>query len=263
MTLLPPAVAGTLRYETRLVLRRKGLWLSLIPLTLLMLLLILSSEKVSGLADPVARVGNTALLLSIFGTPGVAVILTDQFAAARRPGIADLLDATPAGGTTRMLGTLIGPLLVVLTPVLALLFVLSAWWSVAALELEPLFGAAIAALTVIVPGALALTSFAALLGVLLPSVVARIVVVVTWFWATVATPSLVPVPTITGTLFSPAGGYPAAGWLHVDPVWAHRFRTDPLGPAVTTPAILSNIVLVLLLAAIFFALSRQLVGRRS
>ncbi|BCJ44151.1 hypothetical protein GCM10010168_09640 [Actinoplanes ianthinogenes] len=262
MTLLPTAVTGTLRYETRLVMRRRGLWLSLIPLTMLMLLLVLVSQKVAGLADPVARIGTTALVLSIFGTPGVAVTLTDRFAVMRRQGIADLLDATPAGSGTRMLGTLAGPLAVVLAPAALMLILLGVWWSITAATPAPLLAAAAAVLTVILPGALALTSLAALLGLLLPAVVARVIVVVTWFWATVLTPSLVPVPTITGSLLSPAGGYPAAGWLHADPVWAHRFHDGPLSPAVTGPAILANLALVLLLAAAFFTIARLVAGRR-
>jgi ABC-2 type transport system permease protein len=262
MTLLPTAVTGTLRYEARIVMRRRGLWLTLVPLSLLMLLLVLVSQKVSGLPDPVARIGAAALVLSVFGTPGVAVALIDRLVVARRSGIADLLEATPASGTARMLGMLVGPLAVVLAIPALLLTVLGVWWSVSAGSPAPLLAAVAGLLAVILPGALALTALAALLGLVLPSVVARIVVVVVWFWATVLTPSLTPVPTVTGTLLSPVGGYPAAGWLHADPVWAHRFADGPLSPAVTGPAILTNIALVLLLTAAFLTPARLLIARR-
>lgn len=92
------------------------------------------------------------------------------------------------------------------------------------------------------------------MGLLLPLPLARILVLVIWVWATIFNSSIIPLPTITGTVLSPLGDYAAAGWLGAD-------RFEPAGAAALSPATTAgtaalSIVALLGMSAVLFALAR-------
>jgi ABC-2 type transport system permease protein len=83
---------------------------------------------------------------------------------------------------------------------------------------------------------------------------------VVWLWACHFPPSFSPVPTPTGTVLSPLGGYPLVAWAHAPEVWAAREGTGALRPAPGDPAALLNVALVLATAAACYTLG-HLVAR--
>ncbi|MGH3570178.1 MAG: hypothetical protein ACRDRH_30055, partial [Pseudonocardia sp.] len=221
MTVRMSALAGTVVHEARMAMRGRVLWLSMVPAVLLSVLLGLGSPAVGGLADPVARIGAWAMLLTTFCSIALAVALADRFSRLQRsaqPGLAELLESTPGSRSVRMLGTLAGPVAVGLGPVAVLLALVCVGTAVTEGNAGPvLFAGLVALITVVVPGALAATALAALLALLVPVAVARVAVVAVWFWSTHLNSELLPVPTLARTVFSPLGGYPAAAWLHAAP----------------------------------------------
>lgn len=252
MTGLSPALTGTVRYEIVMALRRRALWLSLLPLGVLALLLGFGSPGLTGIADPVSRIGQSTLMVNAVGSIAVAIALADRMASQRMAGLRELIAATPAGGPARAAGVVLGPWSVALLPVALVLLVLGAVVSATAGSPAPLLTAVIGLLVVVVPGSLVLTAFGNLLGVLLPVPAARVLVLPVWYWATALSP-LIPVPTVAGTVLSPGGAYPAAAWLGARPPagpdgWLH--------PAPSSAAAVLSIAITVGIAVALFLLAR-------
>ena len=204
-------LSGVLRYEALTALRQRLLWVILCPLAILIALAAATSPAAADARDGGAAVAVVALAVSALYTLGVAVALADCV-ARQREGFGELLDTTPTGPSRRLLGTIAGPLAVALVPAAGVVVLAGVASSIGDGSLAPLRIAVVAFLTTVLPGAWALTALAVLLGLVVPLVVARIATVALWCWATLATPGLLPLPTITGTILSPLGGYPAVVW---------------------------------------------------
>ncbi|MFI9050789.1 hypothetical protein [Streptomyces sp. NPDC053427] len=255
------ALIVTLRYEALMAVRRKAVWAAVLPLALLSLLLAATSPVVTGHSDPAARCGAAAVLVNTLCTLGVGLALTDRLRRSLEArGMPELLTATPAGLLARTTGTLIGPLLTALAPVVALFLLYGTVISVTAGSAAPIASTVIALAVAVLPAALLVTAFAGLLGVLMPVAAARAVTVVVWLWALHFPPRFSPLPTATGTVLSPLGGYPLAAWAHAPEIWANRQGTGPLRPEVTDATALLNLALVLAMAAACYALG-HLVAR--
>ncbi|MFJ9847975.1 hypothetical protein [Streptomyces sp. NPDC101150] len=255
------ALLVTLRYEALMAARRKAVWAAVLPLALLSLLLAATSPVVTGHSDPAARCGAAAVLVNTLCTLGVGLALTDRLRRSLEArGMPELLTATPAGMLARTTGTLIGPLLTALAPVVGLFLLYGAVISVTAGSAAPLASTVIALVVAVLPAALLATAFAGLLGVLMPVAAARAVTVVVWLWALHFPPRFSPLPTATGTVLSPLGGYPLAAWAHAPQIWANRQGSGPLRPEVSDATALLNLALVLAMAAACYALG-HLVAR--
>ncbi|MEU8568896.1 hypothetical protein AB0C51_11125 [Streptomyces pathocidini] len=249
------ALVWTIRYEALMAARRKAVWAAVLPLAALSLLLAATSPVVTGLPDPAARVGAAAVLVNTLCTLGVGLALADRLRRGLEArGMAELLSSTPTGRLPRTTGALLGPLLTALVPVAGLLLFFGAVMSAFDESAAPLGGAALALLVAVVPAALLVTAFAGLLGVLMPVAGARAVTVVVWLWALHFPPKFSPMPTATGTVLSPLGGYPLVAWGHAPEVWAAREGAGPLRPEAGDAAAWLNLALVLLMAVVCFAL---------
>ncbi len=77
-----------------------------------------------------------------------------------------------------------------------------------------------------------------------------------WIWATVFNPTLLPVPTLTGTMFSPLGRYPAAAWLHTSPTGATYGADGVLRPAVHGGTAALSLLVLLAVTLALLALAR-------
>jgi ABC-2 type transport system permease protein len=219
-----PGLGATIRYEATLALRQRVLWLSLLPLTALIMLLSGFPDGRNRTAES-AVIGDTALLINFLGSLGIAIVLADRLAGQRKPGLRELFGAMPAGGWIRSVGVLLGPWLVASFPSALVLLTMGGWLTIATGDPTLSVAAVVGLLTIVVPGSLLLTVLANVAGMLLPSTVVRVLLVPLWYWATVLTP-LIPVPTVARTVLSPLGDYQAAQWLdvaqaHQDGGWLH------------------------------------------
>ncbi len=270
MNFLPVGMRAAMNYEFRMAVRRRVLWLAVLPLLLLAVLIALTSPGITGLAGADAKVGTWAVIVNIFTSVGLGVVLADRFARTQRLGLGELLSATPASVTGRMVGALFGSLAAGLAPVAV------APVAVATLAVVPLMllndpggilaspgWAAMALVTVILPASLLVTVAAATAALVLPLPLARVLTVLVWFWATVFNAAIVPLPTPTGTLISPLGDYVAAGWMHGDELWAGRGAPALLSPAVSAATAALNLAVIALLTVCLFAAARAIVARRA
>ncbi|MGW1145064.1 hypothetical protein ACWD6I_08370 [Streptomyces sp. NPDC002454] len=240
----------TLRYEALMAARRKVVWGAVLPLALLSVLLAATSPVVTGHSDPGARIGAAAVLVNTFCTLGVGLALADRLRRdVEGRGMPDLLAATPAGPLVRTVGSVAGPLLTALVPLVVPFLSYAALLSVTEGSATPLGAAAVSLAAAVLPAAVLVTAFSGLLGVLLPVAAARTLTVVLWLWACHFPPAFSPVPTATGTVLSPLGGYPLVAWVRAPEVWAAREGTGPLRPEAGAAAAALNVALVLAMAA--------------
>ena len=252
--LLGPALTGSLRYEALMAARQRGLWVATVPLVGLSLLAAVASPSLNGLRETSAQIGAWAVVINLFSTLGLAVALADRFARARRRGLPDLLDATAARPAVRMIGGLLGSLGAALIPVTVAMLTVGAGFAVDRRDPSALGWALLALLVVIVPAALVATAFAATLGLLVPVPLARVLVVGAWGWATVWNTSILPAPTVTGTVLSPLGDYTAHGWLGAPALYAGHGAAvlsppvTPTSAAIALAALLGATVVLLVLA---------------
>jgi ABC-2 type transport system permease protein len=258
----PAAFRAAGRFEFRMAVRSRALWVSVVPLLGLATLLMITSPATTGAQTPAARAATWAMLANLIVTPGVGTALADRFLRLRASGLGELLAATPSGLLGRMAGTLTGGLAASLAPALAVLltFSLAGTFLDGAPLLPPLMVGAI--VVVLLPGAVLLAAAAAALGLVLPLPLARVLVVLGWFWLTVFNTSIVPLPTATGTVLSPLGDYAGAAWFGADPLWAGDGPWAAISPAPTTAAALINLSVQLGLAAAFLLLARTALLRR-
>lgn len=261
-TVVSRTLVATAWYEARMSARGRMLWWALTPLTLLAVLLALTSEQVVGSDDPVRRVAETAIVFSLLCTIGVAVGLADRLTVHRRSGLSDLLDATAAHGSVRLVGSFLGSVGVALTVPLIGFGALTVTIAVDTGSVSALLAGLVAAVVIILPASVVLTSFATLLGVLLPAAFARVITVVVWVWATVVNPTILSVPTVTGTVLSPLGRYPAAAWLHASPTGATYGVDGLLRPVVTSGTATLQIGAMFVLAAVLLTLTHLRLAAR-
>jgi ABC-2 type transport system permease protein len=260
--LLGPALTGSLRYEALMAARQRGLWVATVPLVALSVLLTALSPSLNGLRETSAQIGAWAVAINLFSTLGLAVALADRFARTRRRGLPDLLDATAARPAVRMAGSLLGSLGAALVPVSLAILVVGVGFAVDRRDPAALGWALLALLVIIVPAALVAATFAATLGLLVPVPLARVLVVGAWLWATVWNTSIIPVPTITGTVLSPLGDYTAHGWLNAPTLYAGH-GTALLSPPVTATSAAIALAALLAATAVLLVLARALRAART
>lgn len=257
---LRPVLGATLRYEARMALRQHVLWFAVLPLSLLAL--VVAWRTPAQITDGVRHVGEVVLVTGLLCTLGIGVALADRMARELRPGMGELIATTPGTAWARLLAQLAAPLAVALVVPFLVVMVCAVPAAVAEGGVRPLAAALAAFATILVPGAVALTALACLLGVLFPLGLARLAAAGVWLWSTIASPPLMPLPTPTGTLLSPVGGYPAAAWFGEQAVWANRELTGPLSPDVGTGTALANLAVLVGLTALFLALAGLVAARR-
>lgn len=252
--LFPPAVTGTVRYEFLMAARARLLWIAVAPLIVLAALFAALAPQPPD-ASSASIIASWALTLSLIATLGPGVALADRFARLRTLGLGELLATSPVSTTVRMAAALGASLAAALVPAASLLLVVGAVVAISHRDIAALGWALTAIVAVVVPAALALVTFAVAAASILPVIFVRVSVVMVWVWATIFNTALVPIPTITGTLFSPLGDYVTTAWMHGARLWAGRGWT-PLAPEPSAATAWLNLAAVAALSAVFFAVAR-------
>lgn len=236
-------------YEIRTSIRTRMLWIAGIPLACLGLLLAFTAHRAN--ASPTGHVADAAVMMNLLAGLGLSLAAADRFRCQHRPGLADMLKATPGSPLARLIGTLVGSVAATLVPMAVALLIFGAVTAESRESFSAL-GASLAAIPLIlIPGGFAVAALSALAGLVLPVIVARIAVIVVWGWATVLNSRTVPLPTISYSVFSPADGFPAAAWLGGS-------RNDAVlnGTAVSGLDAALNILIAIACAVAFLVIAR-------
>jgi ABC-2 type transport system permease protein len=248
---------GALRYEFRMQIHRLALW---IPFAFFLLVLF----GILLIAPPNARTALTQL--SKFSMRAViinwtnelntilpilfGVLLADRLPRDRKTHVEELLTTLPGSSAARLSGKYLGTVLATLMPILivyfsGLLYILINTGNFTAL---PWGLAAIA--SVILPGLLFIGAFSIACPLFIWTPVYQFLFVGYWFWGNLFPPDTA-IPTLSGTILTPVGGYPASAFFKAD-FLANTHGQIP--PATISEALASIILLILISILVIFAL---------
>ena len=236
-------VGGALRYEFRMQVRRLALWIPFLFVAVVLLL----SGAVHDLQVNTAHLALTPLVVNWTYDlnqvlPVIAgVLLADRLTRDRRTHIEELLNTLPGALSARIVGKYLGCALATLLPMLLLYglgigAVFAGNRNVQVLPLALAAGSAI-----MVPGFLLVSACSLAVPRVLWLPAYQVLFVAYWFWGNVLNPSN-GIPTMSTTLFTPVGGYMAAGLFHV--------AVSPVGAVSEALGVTSLLVLVGMAAAV-------------
>jgi hypothetical protein len=240
------------RYELRMQLRRKALWIAFGLVSAIALPLLGPTpwrlEPTTPLPEVVAQ---WSLALSLFHPVVFGCLLADRLARARRLHIEELAATTPSTPGTRLLATYLGATTATLLPVgavwaLGVGVTAVRWgdWSAVPLGLA-------AFVTVNLPGLLFIAAFSLVCPLALSLPLYQFLFIGYYMWGNWIGPSW-GIPTISGTWLTPAGGYAASGLFDA--------RLIHGGQATTSDA-LASIALLLAVAAAVLVVARWWLSR--
>ena len=257
------ALRGVVGYELRMQVRKRSLWLVLAALIALELVSAGSNFPTQLPAGtPLGQVmGSWALALNVIAPVGVGALLADRLVRDRRLGVEDLLAGLPVGSGTRLWGKYLGTLAASMLPI-ALAMLAAAGYEAAQRGSVATFGWAVLAFAgVNVPGLAFVAAFALLVPAVISAPLFRVLFVGYWFWGNLVNPDLLP--TLTGSLLTPLGDYPAAGLFGADRLWASWPGLAPLlRPHISAGSGAASIGLLLAIAALVLLTGQVLLARR-
>ncbi|OHV74716.1 hypothetical protein [Pseudofrankia sp. BMG5.36] len=270
-------LGASLRYEFRMQVRKRSVWI--VPALTVVLFLLIGGSLLRDLFDPNERKGQPAeartavvglavqvhALLSI----GFGCLLADRLIRDDRLRVAPILDATPARPGARLVGKYLGAGAATAVPILVVYFGFAAAYAVHTDAPQALGWALATCAVVIVPGLLFVAAFALTLPLVMPAPLFRVIFVGYWLWGNVVVPDMMP--TLARTLVHPLGGYPLDALLDFhgidgDDTWAGPVPGATLNflrPAPTPTTAWLSIAVLLVVAAAALAGGHAVRARRA
>lgn len=243
---------GTLRYEFRMQVHRRALWMpfGFFLLVLLGILLItppklrddfvqLSRFPVRDVVVSWANQLNSVLPI-LFG-----VLLADRLSRDQKTRVEELLTTLPGSLSSRLTGKYLGTVLATLLPIALLYFGgivyilirtengLAVLWALAAFA------------SVMLPGLLFVGAFSLACPRAIWTPVYQFLFVGYWFWGNLFPPGTA-IPTLSGTILTPIGGYAASAFFHAQ----FLANTSNQIPPATVPQALASITLLVAIAVL-------------
>lgn len=207
-----PAFGGVVRYEYRMQVRRRSVWIVLLGLGLLTLLVV-HPQRVT--IDRGLKLCFDASMLNMSVTWAIAVntilplafgiLLADRLPRDEHLRVNALFAGLPVSQRLRLLGKYVGASLATMTPILLVLaagfaVILFTWQQ---LSLVPLTLAAF--LTINLPGLLFVAAFSLAVPLFMPVPVYQVLFTGYWFWGNLLKPRVFGIPTLSDTLLTPIG----------------------------------------------------------
>ncbi|MEV7625191.1 hypothetical protein [Actinoplanes sp. NPDC089786] len=195
------------RYELRMMLRKRSLWVSLG--VIVVLLAAVGSQQVREVIrqdDPKGAMLSGALLVNIFLPVAYGCLLADRLVRDHRLGVAAILDATPASPVARLTGKYLGVCAAVTAPVALAYFGFAVAYAIASGRFAALGWALAAFALVLLPAVLFVGAFALAVPLVVPAPLFRVLFVGYWFWGNSITPDTMP--TLAHSIVTPIGSYP-------------------------------------------------------
>ena len=217
-------MAGAIRYEFLMQIRRPALWIVVAVFCLIFTTLTTSPWAMFQDLTTPQNVARWALSVQFLHPIAVGVLLADRVPRDGRTRAAELLEALPASSAGRFVGKYVGATLATVVPVAlvyaaGLCYVLLDSGDLTALPL----GVA-AFLTINLPGLLFVAAFSVACSVVLWVPLYQFLFVGYWFWGNLVAPPFF-VPTLSGTILMPVGQFAADGLFNAQTA---VFRATPL-----------------------------------
>ncbi|MEO8970974.1 MAG: hypothetical protein ABI406_05150 [Ktedonobacteraceae bacterium] len=214
--------SGVLRYEYRMQIRRRSLWITYAIFTLLLGAIVFgndSSRVFKILVHPETvplseAVVYWATVVNYLFPIVVGVMVADRLPRDRRTKVQELLTTTSGTLFSRIFGKYLGSTLGALTPILVVYmlsigYVLNQTHNIMAIPL-----AVVAFASVALPGILFISAFSLACPVILWVPLYQFLFVGYWFWGNLFPPNR-GIPTLSDTLLFPLGGNAAMGFFGV------------------------------------------------
>ena len=200
------------RYEFRMQVRKRSLWLATLPLAGLVTL----SQGEAGpryLPDtaPAREVmSGWALVFGLMMPIAFGMVLADRLVRDRRLNTVALLESLPTGQGVLLAGKYLGGVAATALPGLLVMVLAGGYESVHRSDPAMLGWAVLAFALVLLPGLLFVAGFALVCPLVLTAPLFRVLFVGYWFWGNALNPELLP--SLAGTLLTPIGDYQVS-WL--------------------------------------------------
>lgn len=206
------AFSGALKYEFRMQIRRRALWITF----MIMGLFFTTFKVIWNRPLSVPAVDTTIYWLAgAHGlmTVAVGILLADRLPRDRRNKVSELLETLPGMLSARLLGKYLGSLLATIIPMCTIYaigvgYILYRWHDIQVLPL-----ALIAFLAIALPGLLFISAFSLACPALLWVPLYQFLFVGYWFWGNILSPES-GIPTLSATLLTPIGGYMCTGFFN-------------------------------------------------
>lgn len=200
-------MTAALRYEFRMQLRKRSMWITN-GLVVLLLGLLGARQLGDVLDDPDAKatMAATALLVNIILPVAYGCFLADRLVRDDRLGVAPILDATPAPAAGRLAGKYLGTCAAATIPLAIVYFGFATLYAATSSRPDALGWAAAIFAAVILPAVLFVGAFALVVPLLMPAPLFRVLFVGYWFWGNSISPD--QMPTLASSLITPIGSYP-------------------------------------------------------
>jgi hypothetical protein len=220
---------GALRYEFRMQMRRRSIWLVLVLLSVLLFALWYLFEN-TDLSGYYHRVGGDhsngpliwvapsqtapilfwAQVLAMLLPVGVGLVLADRLARDHQAHVDEIFDTLPGSLGARLAGKWLGSTLATLIPVALIYAVVIAYIMIRVPGLQALPLAAAAFAAILLPGILFVAGFSIAIPAVLKVPVYQFLFIGYWFWANLMSPK-VGLPSPAGTWLNAAGPWASEG----------------------------------------------------
>ena len=210
------SILSLVRITLLMFYRRKALWIASIPLAFFALFLAYASPMSPGL-NSIEGLVFTGQVLAIFTSVAYAASFSNLMTAGRRTGMNELESTSPLPMAVISSAHVLGAWVICISSSLLFLVLIAVYQTFHGSAKAILVALAVA-LVILSPSILIAMGVSALLGALIPTVLARILAVLVWAWLAFYTP-LLPLPTLNGGPLSVIGDPIAQGWFHANPMY--------------------------------------------
>lgn len=205
--------SGVTRYEYRMQIRRRSLWIACAIFALLIGAIVFGNDSSSiykAIIHPATVPLNEAIVywttaINYLFPIIVGIMIADRLPRDRRTRVQELLTAAPGSLSARLFGKYVGSTLAALTPILVIFAVGTGYilFQTHNLMTIPLMLGAFA--SVILPGILFISAFSLACPVILWVPLYQFLFIGYWFWGNLFPPGR-GIPTLSNTLLLPIGG---------------------------------------------------------
>lgn len=230
---------GAMRYEFRMQVRRRAVWITVGVLALLFFMLERRFWTVSPDLSAAQAVGRWAGYLNFILPIGVGALLADRLVRDRGTRTDELLKTLPASLNARLWGKYLGSGCATILP-LFIVYLIGVGHILAVRHDPRIIPLALAAFaTINVPGLLFVAAFSVVVPVVIWIPLYQVLFIGYWFWGNFMDPNLMP--TFRDTWLNPLGLNAIRGLFHTD-VFAHGEKavnvTRTVGDGVGSIALL-------------------------
>jgi ABC-type transport system involved in multi-copper enzyme maturation permease subunit len=213
-------LAGLLRHEIGMALRRKGLWIAYGLLFVFHTVLLFTPPpigemvkgEVIGPGDVWHVAGRFLLACNVFFPVVAGILSADRVRRDFQLGVRELQDSTPLSRHTYVLAKYFGSVAACLLPLFLWVMAISAVLTlVGRSHASILYAVPVAFLAITVPAFAFVVAFSLACPLVMPLSIYQILFTGYWFWANFIPPKLFP--TLNGTLLTPSGMFVQQGFF--------------------------------------------------